>query len=375
MGNGENRWTGAGLRAAALALVLISTHDGRPATPTDAGDAAIVAGRTSAAHDQAGGFYHGRTVRLIVGYGAGGGFDLYSRLIARHLGRYIPGRPTVIVENMPGAGTVRAANYVYSVAPKDGSVVGNLASHIVHQQILGAPGVEYDAGRFRFLSVPLGDVYLLIVSRHAGILRFEDLLRPSGRRIVLGVVAGTTEVAGHLLRDALGANVKVVVGYDGTAAIRLAMDRGEVEGMFLSWASARTSSPEKFATGEWTMLAQFTDAPLADLRPLGVPAIPALGVNDDQRELLRYGIAIPSSFGRMFVVAPEVPADRTTALAQAFASTLADRDLLADAANARMEIAPIAGAEVERLVRQYLDMPPTVKASMYRALNGPSSRE
>jgi tripartite-type tricarboxylate transporter receptor subunit TctC len=269
---------------------------------------------------------------------------------------------------MPGAGSIRAANYVYGAAPRDGTVIGAISSHIVHQQIFGAPGVLYDAGRLRVMTVPVGDVYLLVVTRKAGVRRFDELLGPSGTRIVIGATSGGTELAGLLLRDGVGANVKVVVGYDGTSAIRLAMESGEVDGTFLSWASARVSAPEKFTSGEWAMLAQFTDVPLADLGPLGVPAIPALGVNDEQRQLLRYGIAIPSAFGRMFVLAPEVPDDRATALERAFARALTDRDLLADAATARMDIDPIPGPAVERLIRQYIDMPHTAKAAIERAL-------
>jgi tripartite-type tricarboxylate transporter receptor subunit TctC len=355
-------------------LVLITTGDGRPA----GSDAPGSGGRgflERLPEDTVAGFYHRRTVRLIVGSAAGGGYDLYARLIARHLQRHIPGRPTVIVENMPGAGSIRAANYVYMAAPRDGTVIAALNSHIVHQQIFGAPGVLYDAGRLRVMTVPVGDVYLLVVTRKAGVRRFEELLGPSGRPIVIGVTAGGTELGGLLLRDGVRANVKVVAGYDGTSAIRLAMESGEVDAMFLSWASASASSPEKFTSGEWVMLAQFTDEPLDDLRPFGVPAIPALGVSDEQRQLLRYGIAIPSSFARLFVVTPEVPDERAAALERALAGVLADPDLLADAAGARMAIAPIPGNEVERLVRQYLDMPPTVKASIERALAKRSSDE
>jgi tripartite-type tricarboxylate transporter receptor subunit TctC len=313
-------------------------------------------------------FYRGRTVRIVVGAAPGGGFDLYSRLIARHVGRFIPGQPTVIVENMPGAGALLAANHVYNTAPRDGTVIGNVTSVIVQQQVLGQPGVRYDARRLRMLTVPTSDVYLLVAAKGLGVRRFDDLLAPSRRRLAIGAMTGGTEVPGVLLRDVVGANVKVVLGYDGTSEVRLGLERGEVDGMILSVASARTTAFEKFASGEWLMLAQLTDRPLSDLQARGVPAIPALALREDQKQLLVYGIAMPARFGKLYIVQPDVPADRTAALDRAFEQALADRRLQAEAAAARMEIVPIAGAEVEALVRRYLAMPAAVRAGLARVL-------
>jgi tripartite-type tricarboxylate transporter receptor subunit TctC len=325
----------------------------------------------AAGTDHVAAFYRGRTVRLIVGYGAGGGYDLYSRLIARHVGRYIPGHPTVIVENMPGAGTLVAANHLYNAAPRDGTVIGNVASHIVHQQLLGQPGVRYDAGRLRILTVPIGDVYLLVAAKTAGIRRFDDLLAPSRKRLTIGATAGGTEVAAVLLREVVGENIRVVLGYDGTSAIRLGLERGDVGGMMLSVASARTTASDKFASGEWLMLAQLTDRPIAELEGRGIPAIPSLTLSDDQKRLLVYGIAMQARIGRLYVLPPDVPRDRAAALDLAFEGALADRHLLAEAAAAHMDIAPIPGLEVEGLVRQYLAMPPGVRAGLARVLGTP----
>ena len=163
-------------------------------------------------------FYRGKTVRIIVGFSAGGGYDAYSRLIGRHLHKHIPGNPSVIVDNMAGAGSIIAANYIYNAAPKDGTVIGNISGQIILEQLFANPAVQYDLGKFRYLGVPIGETYLLLVTHKPGVTRFDELVGAKSKQVVVGGIPGSTVEQGPiLLRDLLGANLKVVSGYKGTA--------------------------------------------------------------------------------------------------------------------------------------------------------------
>jgi len=169
-------------------------------------------------------FYRGKTVRIIVGFSAGGGYDAYSRVIARHLGKYIPGNPAIIVDNMAGAGSIIAANHVYNAAPKDGTVIGNISGPIILEQLFGNPAVQFDMAKLRYLAVPVSETYLMIVTRKPGVTKFEEVLGPKGKQVVIGAIPGSTVEHGPILvRDVLGANLRVVAGYKGTADVRMAI--------------------------------------------------------------------------------------------------------------------------------------------------------
>ena len=223
-------------------------------------------------------FYRGKTVRIIVGFSAGGGYDAYSRLIGRHLQKHIPGNPSVIVDNMAGAGSIIAANYMYNAAPKDGTVIGNISGQIILEQLFANPSVQYDLGKFRYLGVPIGETYLLLVTRKPGIAKFEELLGAKSKQIVVGGIPGSTVEQGPiLLRDLLGANIKVVSGYKGTSDVRLAIESGELDGFLNSWESTKITSLDKVKSGEWLILAQLGDHPIAELPQANVPTIPQIG--------------------------------------------------------------------------------------------------
>src|SRR3990172_3714182 len=154
-------------------------------------------------------FYRGKTVRIVVGFSAGGGYDQYSRVIARHLSKYIPGNPAVIVDNMTGAGSIIAANHVYNAAPKDGTVIGNISGPIVLEQLFGTPSVQFDMAKFRYLAVPVSETYLMIVVKKAGVTKFDDVLGAKSKQVSIGAIPGSTvEHAPILVRDALGANLE-----------------------------------------------------------------------------------------------------------------------------------------------------------------------
>src|SRR5215207_2200296 len=152
-------------------------------------------------------FYRGKTVRIIVGFSAGGGYDQYSRLIARHMSKYIPGNPAVIVDNMAGAGSIIAANHTFNAAPKDGTVIGNISGPIVLEQLFGSPSIQFDMAKFRYLAVPVSETYLFIVTKKSGVSKFDELIGPKGKQVSIGAIPGSTvEHAPILVRDVLGAN-------------------------------------------------------------------------------------------------------------------------------------------------------------------------
>jgi tripartite-type tricarboxylate transporter receptor subunit TctC len=315
-------------------------------------------------------FYKGKTVRIIVGFSAGGGYDAYSRLIGRHLHKHIPGNPAVVVDNMAGAGSILAANHMNNVAPKDGTIIGNISGQIILEQLFANPAVQYDMTKFRTLGVPIGETYLLVVTRKPGVTRYEEVLGPKGKQIVMGGIPGSTvEQAPIIMRDALGVNIKVVSGYKGTSDIRLAIDSGEVDGLFNSWTSLKITSYDKIKSGEWIILAQIGDEPIADLpNSKNIPTIPLVAKTQEQQQLLRFGIAAPNQFGKIYVLPPGAPQDRVSALEGAFTKTFADKEFLAEADKGRLEIDPVTAQQAHGLISELMGMSPTVKAQLQKML-------
>jgi tripartite-type tricarboxylate transporter receptor subunit TctC len=316
-------------------------------------------------------FYHGKTVRIIVGFSAGGGYDQYSRLIARHLAKYIPGNPAVIVDNMAGAGSIIAANHTFNAAPKDGTVIGNISGPIILEQLFANPAVQYDMAKFRYLAVPVSESYVMVVTRKPGVAKFEDLIGPKGKQVTVGGIPGSTvEHAPVLVRDILGANIKLVLGYKGTADVRMAIESGEVEGFFNSWTSLKITSFDKIKSGEWLMLAQLSEKPLKDLIVPNVPTIPQIAKSNESRLLLKYGTSTPNDFGKVYVLPPGTPADRASALESAFTKVFADKELLVDAEKGKLEIDSMIGGEIHKLVVEFLGMTPELRGKLQTALKG-----
>lgn len=318
------------------------------------------------------GFYQGKTVRIVVGFSAGGGYDQYSRLIARHLSKYIPGNPSVIVDNMPGVGSIIAANHVFNAAPKDGTIIGNISGPIVLEQLFGAPSVQFDMAKFRYLAVPVSESYLMIAHKRAGIKKLDDLRGDKAKQLAVGAIPGSTvEHAPVLVKEALNLNLKIVSGYKGTADVRLALDSGEVDGFFNTWTSSKITSYDKIKSGEWLLLAQMTETPMKDLIVPNVPTIQAIARSEEQRLLLKFGTSTPNDFGKVYVLPPGVPADRAQALENAFVRVFNDKELRADAQKGKLEIDPLIGAAIHKLVVEFLNMPADVKNKLQTVLKSP----
>jgi tripartite-type tricarboxylate transporter receptor subunit TctC len=316
-------------------------------------------------------FYRGKTVRIVVGFSAGGGYDQYTRLIARHISKYIPGNPNIVVENMAGAGSIIAANHTFNAAPKDATVIGNISGPIILEQLFGNPAVQFDLAKFRYLAVPVAETYVVVVTRKPGVAKLDEIIGPKGKQVVFGAIPGSTvEHGAVLLRDVLGANLKVVLGYKGTADVRMAIEGGEVEGFVNTWQSLKITSIDKFKSGDWLVLAQLSEQPIRDLVAPNVPTIPMIARNNEERQLLKFGTSTPNEFGKVYVLPPGAPADRAAALEAAFAKAFSDKELLADAAKGRLEIDPIFGENTHKLVAEFLGMSSELKGKLQNALKG-----
>ena len=325
--------------------------------------------------DPAADFYKGRTVTLIIGYGPGGGYDLFARLMAHHLGRYLAGNPTVMVQNMPGAGSLRATNYLYAVAPRDGTTIGSFARDMPLLAILRTnASAVFDPRKFNWLGSSSDfsrDAYILMVRKDAPVNSIEDARRRDGPPIVLGGTAeGTTGSDIPLvLRDALGINIKLVTGYPDNGAIFLAVDRGEVNGRTADLSSMKSLKPEwLLPNGSMRALVQFARATrhpeFAD-----VPTARDLARDEDARALIEFA-ELSYKISRPFAAPPGVPAERVEALRQAFADVQKDRGYLEEAAKLRLEVSPIGGEEVLHTIDHIAAAPPNILDRLRRLIMG-----
>lgn len=330
---------------------------------------ALVLTWVAAANVKAEDFYQGKRVRIIVGYSPGGGYDTYARMIARHIGRHIPNNPGIVVQNMPGAGGLVSANYVYNIAPRDGTAVLHVGGSTILKQLAGDDGVKYDARNFHYLGAPFTEGTVLVITKRAGVAKFEDTLGENAKELVLGgISAGSPQdVATILLRDVLGARVRLISGYAGTSMIRVAMERGELDGMFNSWASLRATSLDKITSGEWLVLAYVNEESFRDLPH--VPSIMKFAKSEEQRQLVRLATLVPYQFARAFYTAPAVPMERVKILQTAFEKTLADKQYLTQSEKAGLINEPISGNKVRSFVQEFLTMPESVKSKVLRIVN------
>jgi tripartite-type tricarboxylate transporter receptor subunit TctC len=318
-------------------------------------------------------FYRGRTITLVVGYGPSGGYDLFGRMIARHLGRHIPGNPSIVVQNMPGAGSLRATNWLYAVAPRDGSVFGIIARDMPLLAILGTNrAATFDPRKFTWLGSASDfsrDAYLLMVRADAPAHSIEDARRPGGPPLVLGgtaVGAAGSDVP-IVLRDTLGINVKLVEGYPDSGAIFLAVDRGEIGGRTVDLSSMKSFRPAWMApNGGMRALVQFARATRHPEFP-DVPTARELARNDAARALIEFA-ELSYLISRPFAAPPDVPADRAKALQDAFMAVHRDAAYLDEAARLRMEVSPIDSRAVLDTIDRIAAAPPSVLDDLRRIM-------
>lgn len=315
---------------------------------------AVFFGLVSAAHGAAP-FYEGKTIRLIVGFSAGGGFDTYSRLIGRHMGKHIPGNPTIVVENMPGAASLVAANHVYNVANPDGLTILNFHGNQVINQLIGKPGIKFDARKFEYIGIPTQDNVACAFHKSSGITTFDALRNPKTPVKLGGVAPGdTTYNTAKLLIAALKLPIQLVAGYKGTAEIKLAAESGEVAGGCWQWESIKSIWRQGLDAGDVAIVLQVNPKPHRELAK--VPNAIDFAPNENSRLLLKYGGHDPAAITRPYAVAPGTPKDRVAMLRKAFAAALKDPELMADAQKLRLDTNPLTGEEIEKIVVQLFKM-------------------
>jgi tripartite-type tricarboxylate transporter receptor subunit TctC len=319
-------------------------------------------------------FYKGRQINLIVGYGPGGGYDLTARLLARHIGRFIPGQPSVVVQNMVGAGSLRAANYLYGAAPKDGATFGVFGSDIPMIALIGAnSSVQFDARRFTWLGSSSSfrhDAYVLIVRADAKSPSILEARRPGGAPLVLG---GTGEGARDadvpkILRDAIGLNIKQVLGYPDSPSIFLAVERGELEGRTFDFSAVKATWPEWLKPNSgFKVLVQFARVTRHPELP-DVPTARELALDADARALIEFSETPLLTMARPFAAPPDVSDERAKALQAAFLAAHRDPRFLEEAEKLGVDISPVGADQMVRSVERLAQAPPSVIAYMKRLL-------
>ena len=300
-------------------------------------------------------FYKDKVMRIIVATAAGGGYDLYTRTMARHLRKYIPGEPTIAVENMPGAGHLIGANYVYRVAKPDGLTMGHFIGTLFLQQLLGKPGVEFDAVKFNFIGVPAQDNYMIGLSKTTGITSMEQWL--ASKRVVKigGIGAGSaTDDIPKVLAATIGLPLQVVAGYKGTSEVRLAFNSGEIEGICNAWESFKSTWRKELEANEVALVLQAI--PTRHREVPNVPLAIDYAKTDEAKRMIRSVIHTIGPTVRPYVLPPGTPKDRVETLRRAFVSTMKDPDFLAEAAKAKLDINPLDGATLETNVKEVFNL-------------------
>lgn len=313
-------------------------------------------------------FYKGKTARIIVGFPAGGGFDTYSRTIARNMSKHIPGNPTMIVENMAGAGSLISANHLYKVAKPDGLTMANFSGGLLQGQILGRPGIEFDAQKFEYIGIPLKESRVCVLTRASGITSTEKWMAAKTPVKLGGTGPGTgLEDGAKILKATLGLPIHLISGYKGTADVRLAAEGGEIAGA-CGWGldSVRATWGKAIEAGDVVVVLQNAPKPHPDL-----PKVP-LAINyaktEEDRLLMQVGIHDPGAMNRVYAIPPGTPKDRVELLRNAFVDTMKDREFLAEAEKSKLSIDPWTGEDVERAVSGLFKLSPTLVAKLKEIL-------
>jgi tripartite-type tricarboxylate transporter receptor subunit TctC len=305
-------------------------------------------------------FYRGRSITVLVGFTAGGGYDLYARLLGRHMGRHVPGNPTIVVQNMPGAGSMKATQYVYGVAPKDGLTLATVSRGMVTEPLLNA--ANFDPTKLTWLGTITSETSVCATWKTSPVKSWDDMFK---REFSLGgsAVGADPDTFALIMRNVFGAKVKLVTGYPGGNDINLAMERSEVDGRCgWSWTSLKS---QKNWLPQINLLVQFNLEKNADLP--NVPVALERAASDEQRQVLRLLIA-GQYVGRPFFTSPDIPADRKAALRAAFDATMKDPQFLADAAKLDLEISPVGAATIDAFLAELYRTPKDVVSKAVTAI-------
>jgi tripartite-type tricarboxylate transporter receptor subunit TctC len=308
-------------------------------------------------------FFKGKTVTYYISTVPGGGYDLYGRLTAMYMGKHIPGNPTMVPKNMPGAGGLAMTNWLYNVAPRDGTAIGGPPQALAIEQVLGSPGIQYDAAKFTWIGRAAPVVEIMYTWYTSPTKTFKDA---QTRETVMGGTGPTSPTITYLkqLNLLAGAKFKPISGFGGTSEVNLAMERGEVEGSIKSWASMQTDNADWLRDKKVNLILQFALDKPDELKD--VPLMMEIGKTDADKEALKF-FSTGNAMGRATFGPPALPADRAKALRTAFMETMKDPELVADAAKRKVDLGALSGEGLKKIVDDTLAVTPEVKARAIEA--------
>jgi tripartite-type tricarboxylate transporter receptor subunit TctC len=294
-------------------------------------------------------YYEGKTMRIIVGLSAGGGFDIYARTIARHMGKHIPGNPTIIVENMPGAGGLTFANYLYKVVKPDGLTIGTFHGNVLLSQLFGQKGYNFKSEEFEYIGVPGKEDMVAVLTKRSGISNIDQWINAKTPVKLGGFAPGSgSDNVIRILREAMGLPIQLVSGYKGSPEIRLAAESGELDGFCFGWDSVKAIWNDALKAGDAHIVLQAVPDPLPDLP--NVPLAINFAKTEEAREMIEVGIHAPRIIAKSYLLPPGTPKNLVQILRKAFDDTMNDKEFAADLAKTRLGLSPVSGDELEKTV-------------------------
>ncbi|MGH7816516.1 MAG: Bug family tripartite tricarboxylate transporter substrate binding protein [Candidatus Binatia bacterium] len=307
--------------------------------------------------------YRGKTIRLVVGYAPGGGYDFYARTIARHMGKHIPGNPAFIVENMPGAGSLVSANHLYKIAKPDGLTIGHFNGSLFQLQAMGQKEIDFNSARFEYVGSVARVEIACGFSKASGIDSADKWMASKVAPRMGATAPGTGgHDASRLLNASLGFPLQLVLGYKSTGEMRVAVERGEIHGVCTGWESLRSLWKHFIDSGEMVMVLQVLPTPHVELPKVALAI--SFAKTEEARQLIQIGIHEVSAASRPFVLSPGTPKERVQILRKAFTATMNDPAFLADAEKSNLDISPLTGEELEKTVHGLLKTNPALLAKL-----------
>jgi tripartite-type tricarboxylate transporter receptor subunit TctC len=328
---------------------------------------ALMPASAAPAQDAVAQFYRGKQINLIIGTSAGGGYDTYARLLARRFGNYIPGNPSVVPQNMPGAGSNKAAGFIYSIAPKDGTAVGAIFSGAILQPLIGDTPTPHDPSKFVYLGNANSEVFICIARADAPVKSFRDTLT---RELILGATneGGSSRDFAAMLDNVVGAKLRIVTGYAGSNEIMLAIERNEVQGMCgIGWSSVAAAHPHWLESGFARIIVQLATKGHPTMDRMGVPLAIDFARTAEDRQVMEL-IFSQLVFGRPYVLPPGTPPERVAALRQAFMAAVRDPETMAEAQKMNLDLDALAGEQVQAEVAKAFAMPARIVQRAKQAL-------
>jgi len=309
-------------------------------------------------------YYEGKTIRIIVGFSPGGGYDALARMLSRHMPKYIPGHPTIVVENMTGAGSLLAANHIFKVAKPDGLTFGHFSGGFAYSQVMGQPGIEFDVQKFVFVGAVARDESAIALTQASGITSMEKWFAAK-TPVKLGTTGpgafGTDNVI-KILKAALNLPIQIISGYKGTADIRLAAESGEIDGSTWGWDSMRGTWQKAIESGTVVVVLQTVPKPFPDLPK--VPLAIDFAKTAEAKQLIEFGIHYPSKITKTLALPPGTPNDRAQILQKALQETVKDNEFIAEADKAKIGLAPVTADDMRKTVEGIFKLEPGILAKL-----------